>query len=55
MAYCLEQLQELDFNILHHPGKEHTNVDALFRLHARWNPAHLPQYEVVYVYQVLDM
>ena len=32
MARWLQKLQEYDFNIVHHPGKPHSNADALSRI-----------------------
>ena len=33
LARWLEKLQEFQFTIIHHPGKAHSNADALFRRH----------------------
>ena len=35
VARWLEQLQELDFKIIHRPGQRHQNADALSRLPCR--------------------
>ncbi|KAL5493702.1 hypothetical protein EMCRGX_G014921 [Ephydatia muelleri] len=35
VAWWLEQLQELDFNIIHRPGQRYQNADALSRLPCR--------------------
>ena len=35
VAWWLEQLQELDFKIIHRPGQRHQNADALSRLPCR--------------------
>ena len=32
IAHWLQKLQEYHFNIMHHPGKQHSNVDAMSRI-----------------------